>query len=198
MTLLNALGIGLILGATAGATLWAGYLIFRRSRAKTPPPDAGAPAPFAIEFRGAEARLWMRYQAADNEVTERIVRPQRLIGTRQGDIATFERLHGVCELRHTSRDFLLARIQAAADPATGEVIENIVAWLMARRAAALNRAPEPPRRQAKPKASPAKPKRAATPKPPVWTDDDAPRRKRRSKAADYDVAPDSTPDHHGH
>lgn len=105
-----------------------------RKRRKRPTDD---PAKVMVNFEGEELLLLLHYRDVAGDATERHVTVRRLRGKRVegSDKIEWKSVYCWCHMRQNVRSFLFSRIQAAADPHTGEVILDLPAWLLAQHAA---------------------------------------------------------------
>jgi hypothetical protein len=72
--------------------------------------------------------LWIRYRDAAGALTERTVTLRRITAIDPPQPSGFD---AVCHVRHRIRSFQVARTAVAADPTTGEIIPDLVEWLLA-------------------------------------------------------------------
>jgi predicted DNA-binding transcriptional regulator YafY len=84
---------------------------------------------YTVEFHRRSIRIALRYRGTTGRTSERTVSVQRLIGHVQGEDVIYDRIQAMCELRGMTRAFLLSGIELASDPETGEIIEDVGAWL---------------------------------------------------------------------
>jgi hypothetical protein len=75
----------------------------------------------------------LKYRDGVGEVTERLATVRQLTGTlhRDGSI-TLESMIAYCHLRKDARTFMFSRVVSAADPETGEVIDDVPTWVARR------------------------------------------------------------------
>ncbi len=71
--------------------------------------------------------LKLKYEDAEGKVTDREVQVRECDTTNPGGY-----LIGICQLRNDFRTFRIDRVKRAVDIETGEVLDNIPAWAMAR------------------------------------------------------------------
>jgi len=82
--------------------------------------------------RVEQARVFIQYRDEIGTASERVI---DIIGFVPNDEATYrpiQRIAAWCELRRAYRTFRVDRIGAAADPDTGEVIEDVDDWIRQR------------------------------------------------------------------
>ncbi len=76
--------------------------------------------------------ILLRYRDADGDVSERVVLVDTLEVEQENGVPTaLTHLRGVCTMRRARRTFRADRILRAADPETGEIIENLPKWFAA-------------------------------------------------------------------
>lgn len=77
---------------------------------------------------GLRHPVWIRYASAKGETTERAVTVLQVLGPAPD--AAITHIRAICRERNALRTFLAGNVQMAADPETGEVIDNLGALLL--------------------------------------------------------------------
>jgi predicted DNA-binding transcriptional regulator YafY len=126
-----------------------GFFMMKASRrqaepkAALPPEEAppAAPDPVAeaveaanrtklVHLHDASLRLLLQYRDRDGEVTKRQVLVRTMEAHRDdGGEFKANTLHAYCYLRRAPREFRFDRIISAAEPETGEVLDDLPLWL---------------------------------------------------------------------
>lgn len=72
----------------------------------------------------------LNYRDGTDRVTERLITVRQLMGTLHRDrTLTLDQMVAFCHLRRNGRTFLFCRVVRAADPKTGELIQDFPAWM---------------------------------------------------------------------